>query len=1065
MLDRFAKEKYEIAANLLDDIDGEDIRLLLLEVSIEASKKTFHREESELTENMNFDYKTLKKLAESLLFRVIFDKGLTSTQKESACLVCAYAFETLCPPLTEVIEDGMENLGFLNRVISSWLYYLAGYDPNAKTIANELESYASKVLHLNDLESIAIKQLYYFTNLKMTKVKVPIEPPKVLKVSGIDSLTEYCRQACFYHLINCLNDLSEEFCYVHQIWNTNIKVKLENLVINSRDCGQETITLLASLLLLFEELLKDRAISTLKSPDRCNLTEWGNQMNRYINEGIYFIWPPHKDAISKGLLDEKTNNIVAIPTGTGKSLIAEHKVIANLQTDTLIIYLAPTLALCRQINKNMKKILDIHQNGKGSSILIDDVNLFSEDSILESDEDMILVMTPEKCVTLIGTNPDLVKKCSLCIVDEFHSIFHGPRGALLDLLLSRISQLSETSFLFMSALIENSPEIESWAKKLNNNKLGITDSKWRPTRTLRGFVSHPKEEIIRAEKEAEDNGKKSYKTKLITDLYFCVQDVWSGNRRQAYPLHLPIKMEVKFKKVVDKYSGIEKWRVDGYGNDIARQLGNYLSSCNMPVLIFSQGTRHLLSEIDKHKKIQSFPQVLSEVTAAYLTLAKEELGYESELAAGLKNGIGIHTQALLEEEQRAVENFFKNSSQGVLCATGTVSQGLNLAAGSVIVNTTKQHQDEEAKALPKAEVINMLGRAGRPGFGLQSLGIIVPQYPSITTEGHFKLDQDSTAYLERVDGVEKTSSGLLNIIKEITIKEITDRGIEDNFTLITNVLGGSSAQLRKDMLSRTLATQFLEDETFNEVLNKWNNWLIREKSKEKELILQAAVRSANKASIIQSILKTINQKEIRSLIENNHNETIWIKWLLSCLQKLDTQFVIENIHDLFTSNTVMIKFLQGWLRGNSILDLAKILNNYNIGTLDLSNISRGDRTSIAKAIKIIKEGIRNISHIATAYLTILDLSKNADERVRVELPNNLLALPSYLKYGVSSEKAVVLRKHGFPRKICINLSEILPESSSVSSIIKKWKINGEINEIKLDKRIEKALLTILKENG
>ncbi len=1061
MLDRYAKEKYDVAVELLDDINGEDIRLLLLEITIEASKKNLFKEEKELS-SKEYDTTTLKRLAESLLFRIVFDKGLSKDQKEAASLVCAYAYETLCPPVSNGIESGLEDYGFLNRVIASLLYYIAGYDPNAKSITNQLEIYISSINDMENLEAIAVKQLYYFTKLSMDQVKIHIQPPKVSSIIGYDSLDEHCRQACLFHLINCLNELSEELCYVHPLWNHSIKTNIEGLIINSRDCGQDTIMLLASLLLLFEELLKDRAMSTLKSPTKCNPNVWSSHMERYIKEGIYFIWPPHRDALLKGLLDEKTNNVIAIPTGTGKSLIAEHKIISYLQTGSVILYLAPTLALCRQINRSMKKIMDIHNNGRGNSIVIDDINKLNKDRISVSEEDLILVMTPEKCVSLIANNPDMVKKCSLCIVDEFHTIFHGSRGALLDLLLSRISQISKTTFLIMSALIENSPKLVNWLKKLNGYKIGITDTKWRPTRTLRGFVSHPEEEIIRAKKEAEKNGKKTYKTKLITNLYFCVQDIWSGNKRQAYPFDLPIKMEVRFKKVLDKYTGIEKWTVEGYGNDISRQLGNYLSSCKMPVLIFSQGTRHLLSEIDKHIKLGTFPQDLSELTKAYLILAKEELGYESELVLGLKNGIGIHTQALLDEEQLAVEDFFRKSSNGVLNATGTISQGLNLAAAAVIVNTTKQYSEEESKSMSKTEVINMIGRAGRPGFGLQSLGIIIPQYPSTTTESHFNLDSDSTIFLERVDGVEETNSGLLNVINEITQKEINEEGIDDSFTLITNVVGGSTIQLRRDMLKKTLATQFLEDKTFDEVLDKWNNWLTTARTQEKELILNAAVKSSNKASIIEAIYKTIDQREISSMLKGKHEDKLWIDWLLNCLNKLDTQFIQENIHELFTSSTVMIEFLKGWIEGYTILDLAKILSKNGIGTLNESKISRSNRTSIAKAIKVIKEGIRNISHITNAYITIVDLSINSDDSQRIELPSNFLALSNFLRYGVSSEKAIALRKLNFPRHACIKLSEVIPEYNSLKSIIKTWKLRGQIDELQLEEKVEKALITILK---
>ena len=1058
MLDRYAKEKYDIASSLLDEIKGEDIRVLLLEITIEASKQKLFQ--SEMDFSMSYDSNTLKRLAESLLFRIVYDENLTNAQKESAALVCAYAYETLCPPLQDGEKLNLEDYGYLNRIISALLYYLAGYDPNAKSITDQLDDFINQ-LNVDGFENIILKQLFYFAKFSMSQVKVEVEPPEVSNLKGFNSLNEICRQACLFHLINCLNELSEEFCFKHSNWNEGIKEKLVDLISNARDCGQETIMLLGSLLVLFEELLKDRAISTLKRPTKCDSIDWKNQMERYIDDGIYLIWPPHRDAISKGLLEEKTNNIVAIPTGTGKSLIAEHKIISYLQTGALIIYLAPTLALCRQINYNMNKIMDIHKQGKGSSVLIEDADLLG-DKIPDTGEDLILVMTPEKCVSIIANNIDLVKRCTLCVVDEFHSIFDGSRGALLDLLLSRISQLSKASFLIMSALIESSYELENWLYKLNGHKLGITDTKWRPTKTIRGFVSHPEDELNRAKTEAENTGKSTYKTNLATQLYFCVQDVWSGNKKEAYPLPLPIKMEVRFKKVKNQYDGRMQWRVDGYGNDMARQLGNYLCSCDMPVLIFSQGTRHLLTEINKHEKIGVFPQNLTRVTKAYLTLANIELGYESELMSGLANGIGIHTQALIDEEQLAVEDFFRKSSNGILCATGTISQGLNLAAAAVIVNTTKQYNEENSKSLRKSEVINMLGRAGRPGFGFQSIGIIVPQYPSTTTDSHFNLDEESTAYLERVDGVEEVNSGLFNIFDEIARKELNEEGLDDDFTLITNVLGASSAQNRKDMLKKTLATQFLEDTIMDNVFSKWSDWLVEDQTPEKVLILKAAVKSANKANVVEALLKTIDENEVLKLFEKPQDDFAWLDWLQKCLSKLSTEFIQENIHELFTDNEVMIRFIDGWINGFSIINLAKILNEHGIGSFKENNVGRSDRTSVAKAIKIIREGIRNISHITTAYIALVDFIVNPEEFEKKELPNNFIGLSNYLKFGVLNEKAIVLRKLHFPREIANKLSMVILSEKLVISAVNKWKSTKEIDELSLNKELEDALISIIK---
>lgn len=43
MLDEYAKEQYEVASTLLDDINGEDIRELLLKVTIENARVNYFK--------------------------------------------------------------------------------------------------------------------------------------------------------------------------------------------------------------------------------------------------------------------------------------------------------------------------------------------------------------------------------------------------------------------------------------------------------------------------------------------------------------------------------------------------------------------------------------------------------------------------------------------------------------------------------------------------------------------------------------------------------------------------------------------------------------------------------------------------------------------------------------------------------------------------------------------------------------------------------------------------------------------------------------------------------------
>ncbi|MGF0470171.1 DEAD/DEAH box helicase [Lysinibacillus fusiformis] len=1046
MFDRFAKEKYDVASTLLNDVDGEDIRTLFLRITIEISTK---KNEKDVLYSEK-DFTELSRLAEALLYRIVSDKSLSIEQIESVALVCAYAYEILSPSIMEDSEISFDSLLFLNRITAALLYHIAGYDSNAKSIIKPLKE---KILN-NDsnLEKDIMLQFCDFSMLLMREAIVDMNELILPEVLRAEELGTYATKGCLLELNKCINLISREFTFIHERWNFIIDERLTLLVGNAMKCNQQTVAILTLLLEMFSKNTSKRAISVLKNPGSCNQNLWKDQMDAYLQKGIYLIWPPHVKAIQNGLFEDDVNGILSIPTGTGKSLIAEHKIITKLKENNLIIYLAPTHALCRQIVKSLSGLIEVYQANK-PNIFINDREL--EDIKITHDATTILVLTPEKCTSLLTNNIELIEKCSLCIVDEFHNLYKDDRGAILDLLLSKLAQVSDTNFFVMSALIEDEPdEIIAWLKKLNGNKVSTVFMKWRPTRTIRGFVAHPESQINMAIQEAQQTTKKSYSTKIQTQILFCVEDVWEKSRKTAYHITLPIKMNVRLKYEPHPFTQKNRWHIVGYGNDLARQIGNYLSK-EMSVIIFSQGTRHLLNEIEKHEKLHVNPQTMNDISLAYLRLANEELGYESELNKALINGIGIHTQALIQEEQEAVEEFFKDTNRGLLCATGTISQGLNLAASAVVVNTTKQYNEDGSKPLSKAEVINMLGRAGRPGFGHQSLGLIVPQYPATTSDDGFNLDNESKSYLERIDGSEETSSGLLDIYRDMTSKELKGESLDDDFALILNVLGEGPPKLRRDLLSKTLASQFVEEKFVDKISEDINKWSAKFNDEEKTMILQAANKSSNKISIIQTIFNNIKDIIDKYSCEDISQEEL-LNDFFNCIRKFDEEFIKTNVDDTFKNANVMIEFFQSWIKGATILELAEILNSHGTGILNKKSINRSNRSSVAKAIKVTSEGVRNLSHLSLGYVSLIELFRKGGK----EVPEGLFLLPSYLKYGVNNSIALKLRMRGIPRKTAINLSKTLQGKSKISLVVKKWKREKKINGLSED--LSSAIIRILK---
>jgi pre-mRNA-splicing helicase BRR2 len=96
----------------------------------------------------------------------------------------------------------------------------------------------------------------------------------------------------------------------------------------------------------------------------------------------------------------------------------------------------------------------------------------------------------------------------------------------------------------------------------------------------------------------------------------------------------------------------------------------------------------------------------------------------------LPNGIGIHHAGLSREDRDLVEQLFADRHFNVLVSTATLAWGVNLPAHTVIIKGTQVYSPEEGRwvELSLQDVMQMLGRAGRPRFDTEGEGIILTGY-------------------------------------------------------------------------------------------------------------------------------------------------------------------------------------------------------------------------------------------------------------------------------------------------------------------------------------------------
>jgi replicative superfamily II helicase len=96
------------------------------------------------------------------------------------------------------------------------------------------------------------------------------------------------------------------------------------------------------------------------------------------------------------------------------------------------------------------------------------------------------------------------------------------------------------------------------------------------------------------------------------------------------------------------------------------------------------------------------------------------------LRQSVLDGVGFHHAGLSKEDKGLVERWFKEGTLSILFSTSTLAWGVNLPARCVVIRDTKLHDPLEGEVdMSPLDVLQMLGRAGRPGYDDQGYAWVV----------------------------------------------------------------------------------------------------------------------------------------------------------------------------------------------------------------------------------------------------------------------------------------------------------------------------------------------------
>jgi len=484
------------------------------------------------------------------------------------------------------------------------------------------------------------------------------------------------------------------------------------------------------------------------------------------------LWPAAQDYAARALPGPHAHAVVAVPTGSGKSSVAELAV-AQALVRGWVLYLAPTNALVGQIRRHLADVFG--QERVREFIGGAEYTQLEGESLTDIADRQILVMTPEKCSLALRQNPGAFGRLSLCVLDEAHLLGdRGGRGAIAELVLAEVMHRSgDARILLMSALVANPGDLADWLQAATATPAIVVDAPWRPTRTLRAIVGLDKDRATDAATGALErlNAKparfKRERFGAPLAMLAGLQGPWRTTENDDYAL---VATDIEAPLAVGRNG---KAVLDGYCTPATAAVVQRLGERGDNVLAFLPRSRH--DSFAAADKMDGFGPVLDHGAAveAFLDLAEVELGVETKVRETLAKGVAVHTSALLREEQRASEVAFEHGTARAMFATGTMAQGLNLPATAVVIGGTSIGDDrtqrpQEAKAQARAQLLNAIGRAGRAHVAPRSIAIVVPNKALVlSTSADAARAVTNAEFLQDEDASSIVKSSLTGLITDI----------------------------------------------------------------------------------------------------------------------------------------------------------------------------------------------------------------------------------------------------------------------------------------------------------
>ena len=378
----------------------------------------------------------------------------------------------------------------------------------------------------------------------------------------------------------------------------------------------------------------------------------------------------------------------------------------------------------------------------------------------------VLVMTPEKADSATRKHDtarhSFITDVDCCIIDEVHLLDSDKRGSVLEVTVSRLRRLCDPRVVALSATMPNIEDVAGWLDAPEDCTFTFGEE-YRPVPLHAGVETY-----AHGENPFQDKYRRLFRAMDLAQPH--VED---GGQALVF---------VSSRQ--DTVRAAEKARDVVAERDI------------------EMGAR---GDYDMHSEAQDLNN--------------------DTLRQSVVDGVAFHHAGLSREDKDRVEAWFRDGTVQLLFSTSTLAWGVNLPARCVVIRDTKLHDPLEGEVdMSPLDVLQMLGRAGRPGYDDAGYAYVVcdgtdaQKYRTLLREGkeiESRLAEDLDAHLnaEVALGYVREMDDVMEWL-ETTFYYVRAQSAPDGATdgSIDYPFGGNLRTRARETLDSLVADGFVEED-------------------------------------------------------------------------------------------------------------------------------------------------------------------------------------------------------------------------------------------------------------